>query len=227
MGTTEPRGRGGRPRRHDPADPRHHRALRVRVPLQLVLPGDPAPVRRGDGPHARRVAGAGPPAPDPDPAEGARAASGGGGPGVHERLVDRLIAERRAQGGAADTTDLLGRMLTGVDRQSGEGLPDGNIRAQCITFLIAGHETTSACCLRDLLPPQEPRRPGEGAGRGRRGAGQLAAPTFEQVHRPTCRQVLDEALRLWPTHPASPDGPSRTRSSGAATPSRRTPRSRC
>ena len=58
-------------------------------------------------------------------------------------LVDGLIAERRAQGAAADTTDLLGRMLTGVDKQSGEGLPDHNIRAQCITFLVAGHETTS------------------------------------------------------------------------------------
>ena len=34
-------------------------------------------------------------------------------------------------------------MLTGVDKQTGEGLPDDNIRAQCITFLIAGHETTS------------------------------------------------------------------------------------
>ena len=58
-------------------------------------------------------------------------------------LVDQLIAERRAQGEEADTTDLLGRMLTGVDKQSGEGLPDENIRAQCITFLVAGHETTS------------------------------------------------------------------------------------
>ena len=34
-------------------------------------------------------------------------------------------------------------MLTGVDKQTGERLPDENIRAQCITFLIAGHETTS------------------------------------------------------------------------------------
>ena len=34
-------------------------------------------------------------------------------------------------------------MLTGVDKQTGEKLPDRNIRAQCITFLIAGHETTS------------------------------------------------------------------------------------
>src|SRR4051794_33242581 len=45
-------------------------------------------------------------------------------------LVDRIIAERRAQGDAGDTTDLLGRMLTGVDKQSGERLPDRNIRAQ-------------------------------------------------------------------------------------------------
>ena len=34
-------------------------------------------------------------------------------------------------------------MLTGVDRQSGEPLDETNIIAQCITFLIAGHETTS------------------------------------------------------------------------------------
>ena len=34
-------------------------------------------------------------------------------------------------------------MLTGVDSQSGEPLDDENIRAQCITFLVAGHETTS------------------------------------------------------------------------------------
>lgn len=58
-------------------------------------------------------------------------------------LVDKLIADRRAQGVEGETRDLLGRMLNGVDRESGEGLPDENIRAQCITFLVAGHETTS------------------------------------------------------------------------------------
>src|SRR3712207_1951429 len=57
-------------------------------------------------------------------------------------VVARIVAERRAQGEAADTTDLLGRMLTGVDRE-GQHLPDANIRAQCVTFLVAGHETTS------------------------------------------------------------------------------------
>jgi cytochrome P450 / NADPH-cytochrome P450 reductase len=58
-------------------------------------------------------------------------------------LVDDLIRKRRAMGEAADNTDLLGWMITGVDRQTGLTLPDENIRAQCLTFLIAGHETTS------------------------------------------------------------------------------------
>ena len=34
-------------------------------------------------------------------------------------------------------------MLSGVDRKTGERLDDLNIRYQVITFLIAGHETTS------------------------------------------------------------------------------------
>ena len=34
-------------------------------------------------------------------------------------------------------------MLTGVDGRTGERLDDVNIRYQIITFLIAGHETTS------------------------------------------------------------------------------------
>jgi cytochrome P450/NADPH-cytochrome P450 reductase len=118
-------------------------------------------------------------------------------------LVDQIIAERRAQGDAADTTDLLGRMLTGVDRQSGERLPDENIRAQCITFLVAGHETTSG--LLSFATYYLIKNP-DVAARARAEVdevlGTTAAPTFEQVQRLTyVRQVLDEALRLWPTAP--------------------------
>ena len=118
-------------------------------------------------------------------------------------LVDRLIAERRAQGDAGDTTDLLGRMLTGVDRQTGERLPDSNIRAQCITFLIAGHETTSGLlsfALYYLL--KNPAFLERARAEVDEVLGDTASPTFEQVHRLTyVRQVLDESLRLWPTAP--------------------------
>ncbi len=59
-------------------------------------------------------------------------------------MVDRLIKDRKELGEhAADKKDLLGFMLTGVDEESGERLDDTNIRYQIITFLIAGHETTS------------------------------------------------------------------------------------
>jgi cytochrome P450/NADPH-cytochrome P450 reductase len=119
-------------------------------------------------------------------------------------LVDRVIAERRAQGDAADNTDLLGRMLTGVDKASGEGLPDHNIRAQCITFLVAGHETTSGLlsfAIYYLL-----KNPGY-LERARAEAdevlGTTAQPTFDQVQRLRyLRQVLLETLRLRPTVPA-------------------------
>jgi cytochrome P450 / NADPH-cytochrome P450 reductase len=118
-------------------------------------------------------------------------------------LVDRLIDERRAQGAAGDTTDLLGRMLSGIDKQSGEGLPDVNIRAQCITFLIAGHETTSGLLsfaiyylMKHPAVLQRARAEVDSV------LGTTAEPTFEQIQRLRyVRQVLDETLRLWPTAP--------------------------
>ena len=118
-------------------------------------------------------------------------------------LVDRIIAERRAEGDAAESSDLLGRMLTGVDKQTGEGLPDENIRAQCITFLVAGHETTSGLlsfAIYFLL--KNPDVLARARTEVDSVLGTTAAPTFEQVHRLTyIRQILDEALRLWPTAP--------------------------
>ncbi|MGY1760679.1 bifunctional cytochrome P450/NADPH--P450 reductase [Geodermatophilus sp. SYSU D00779] len=117
-------------------------------------------------------------------------------------LVDRLVAERRAQGDAADTTDLLGRMLTGVDR-NGERLPDRNIRAQCITFLVAGHETTSGLLSFALYYlAANPRFAQRARAEVDEVLGRTSQPTFEQVHRLRyVRQVLDESLRLWPTAP--------------------------
>jgi cytochrome P450/NADPH-cytochrome P450 reductase len=118
-------------------------------------------------------------------------------------LVDDLIRKRRAQGERADNTDLLGRMLTGVDKETGETLPDENIRAQCITFLIAGHETTSGLlsfALYYLMKnPDVMARAREEVDNV---LGSTAEPTFDQVNRLRyIRQILDETLRLWPTAP--------------------------
>ncbi|OCH86408.1 bifunctional P-450/NADPH-P450 reductase [Obba rivulosa] len=56
-------------------------------------------------------------------------------------LVDEIIQDRKAH--PVDKNDLLNVMLNGVDKETGKKLPDENIKQNLLTFLIAGHETTS------------------------------------------------------------------------------------
>ncbi|MFF7190313.1 bifunctional cytochrome P450/NADPH--P450 reductase [Streptomyces sp. NPDC008222] len=57
-------------------------------------------------------------------------------------LVESVIKERR-QGRSSGEEDLLGLMLQATDPETGRPLDDANVRDQVVTFLIAGHETTS------------------------------------------------------------------------------------
>ncbi|MFD5065202.1 cytochrome P450, partial [Streptomyces sp. NPDC058394] len=57
-------------------------------------------------------------------------------------LVESVIKERR-QGKSSSEDDLLGLMLQATDPETGKLLDDENVRDQVVTFLIAGHETTS------------------------------------------------------------------------------------
>ncbi len=117
-------------------------------------------------------------------------------------MMQKLIDDRRREGDRADNTDLLGVMLTGTDR-NGERLPDDNIVAQCMTFLVAGHETTSGLlsfAIYFLIKNPEVMRRAQAE--VDEVLGTTAAPTFQQIHRLTfVRQVLEETLRLWPTAP--------------------------
>ena len=58
-------------------------------------------------------------------------------------LCDQIVQDRK-QHPQPDAKDLLNTMLNGVDRETGMRLSDENIRYQMATFLVAGHETTSA-----------------------------------------------------------------------------------
>ncbi|KAK6444461.1 cytochrome P450 / NADPH-cytochrome P450 reductase [Trichoderma asperellum] len=57
-------------------------------------------------------------------------------------LCRKIIQERKQQKGS-EYHDLLGALLEGRDRDTGEGLSDDSIIDNMITFLIAGHETTA------------------------------------------------------------------------------------
>ena len=120
--------------------------------------------------------------------------------------VDRIIAERKASEDQPEKKDLLSYMLTGADKETGEGLDDVNIRYQIITFLIAGHETTSGLLsftLYYLLNKPEVLAKAYDEVDSVLGGDLSRAPTYEQVKQLRyVSQVLKESLRLWPTAPA-------------------------
>lgn len=57
------------------------------------------------------------------------------------KLCDEIVRQRREHPKNID--DLLNRMINGKDEATGYQLSNENIRYQMVTFLIAGHETTS------------------------------------------------------------------------------------
>ncbi|MGW2371065.1 bifunctional cytochrome P450/NADPH--P450 reductase [Kitasatospora sp. NPDC001683] len=121
-------------------------------------------------------------------------------------VVDEVIAARVASGAeTGPAEDLLGLMLGAVHPVDGTRLDIENIRNQVITFLIAGHETTSGAlsfALHYLAKhPAELRRVQQEVD-ALWGDQADPDPSYEDVGRLRhTRQVLNEALRLWPTAP--------------------------
>lgn len=58
-----------------------------------------------------------------------------------ERVIQRMIADRRANG-YAGRTDFLSRLMLARD-EDGEGMSDVQLRDETLTLLLAGHETTA------------------------------------------------------------------------------------
>ncbi|GBF07341.1 putative bifunctional P-450/NADPH-P450 reductase1, cypD [Deinococcus aerius] len=116
-------------------------------------------------------------------------------------LVDEVIRERREHGGGGD--DLLGLMLNATDPETGGRLSDENIRYQVMTFLIAGHETTSGLLAFTLyLLLRHPHVLAQAYAEVDRLLPGNAVPTYDTVMKlDVIPRILDEALRFWSTIP--------------------------
>ncbi|GII04154.1 bifunctional cytochrome P450/NADPH--P450 reductase [Planobispora takensis] len=118
-------------------------------------------------------------------------------------LVDDVIRRRRAAGDTS-TGDLLGLMLGAADPRTGRRLPDENIRNQVLTFLIAGHETTSGLlsfALYNLL--RNPHVLARAYAEVDRLLPGDAAPSYETIMKlDVIPRVLEETLRIWSPIPA-------------------------
>jgi cytochrome P450 len=112
-------------------------------------------------------------------------------------VVDELIARRKASG--ADGDDLLSRLLSARDADSGEAMNEQQVRDEALIFLLAGHETTSTALTftLDLLgrhPDEQERVHAELA---RTLGGRL--PSADDAHGlARTAMVVKEAMRLYP-----------------------------
>ncbi|MQS16969.1 cytochrome P450 [Streptomyces kaniharaensis] len=120
-------------------------------------------------------------------------------------VVDEVIATRAGSPEPGPAEDLLGLMLGAVHPGDGTRLDAENIRNQVITFLIAGHETTSGAlsfALYYLTKHPAVLRQVQREVDALWGDQADPEPSYEDVGRLRyTRQVLNEALRLWPTAP--------------------------
>ncbi|MFE2069782.1 bifunctional cytochrome P450/NADPH--P450 reductase [Streptomyces sp. NPDC059467] len=118
------------------------------------------------------------------------------------QVVDDVIASRTGTD-QSEAEDLLGLMLSARHPEDGTTLDRANIRNQVITFLIAGHETTSGAmsfALYYLAKHPTALQLVQREVDALWGDTPDPEPTYDEVGRLTyTRQVLNEALRLWPT----------------------------
>ncbi|NGN65255.1 cytochrome P450 [Streptomyces sp. A7024] len=117
-------------------------------------------------------------------------------------VVDEVIRERLASGDTR-TDDLLGLMLGTAQEATGERLDATNIRRQIITFLVAGHETTSGALSFALYYlSRNPEALARAQAEVDQVWGSTGDPAYGQVSKLRyVRRALNESLRLWPTAP--------------------------
>ncbi|MBE7197860.1 MAG: cytochrome P450, partial [Parafilimonas terrae] len=119
-----------------------------------------------------------------------------------EEAVDSMLARRRAalaRDPDGAPPDLLTLLLRATDPETGTSLSDVEIKANLVTFIIAGHETTSNAltfALYLLSQDSEARDRAEAEVDRAMPDGRLPQGYAEAL--PFTRAVIDEAMRLYP-----------------------------
>jgi cytochrome P450 len=118
------------------------------------------------------------------------------------RLVSGLLARRRAQ--AEEHFDYIAMLMSARDKETGRGMSERELIDEVLTLVVAGHETTASALnwtwyLLSQHPKVEARLHEELDAAVAADAEAPAAPGPAWVERlGYARQVVDEALRLYP-----------------------------
>ena len=115
-----------------------------------------------------------------------------------KRAADLAIDQRRTKGkdGVPDLLDLL---LAGEDPKSGRKMTVAELRDNLLTSIVAGHETTALTLSWALyLCAFDPAVQSAARAEAQAALGDRAATVADLPALPLIRQIVDEALRLYP-----------------------------
>lgn len=124
---------------------------------------------------------------------------------VHS-FIREVISRRRNEPESSWPEDLLSKLMSARDEETGDSMADILIRDECLGIFVAGHETTARTLaflwyMLDQNPQVAERLQSELDGVFSRDQ----VPTLEDLRRlPYLIQVIKEVLRLYPPAPAFP-----------------------
>jgi cytochrome P450 len=114
-----------------------------------------------------------------------------------DRIVYGLIERRRASG--ETRADLLGLLLAARDEDSGEGMPERQVRDEIVTLMLAGHETSAVSLAWTFhLLAQHPDIEAMLVDELTRELGGRPALAADLPRLPFLKQVVQESMRLYP-----------------------------
>ena len=115
-----------------------------------------------------------------------------------DATIYRMIADRRASG--RDHGDLLSMLMAATDTEGdGSGMSDEQLRDECLTIFLAGHETTAnALTWTWYLLSEHPEAEAKLHEEVDRVLGDRAATAADLAQLPYTRMVLSESMRLYP-----------------------------
>src|SRR5262245_14268450 len=117
------------------------------------------------------------------------------------REMDRILAARRAK--PASRPDLLDLLLAARDAETGRHMSNAELLTNLLTFINAGHETTAVALTWTLwLIARDAAVQEQLADEVRTVAGEAAIQPGHIEGLVLCRQVMQEAMRLYPPVPA-------------------------
>jgi cytochrome P450 len=114
-----------------------------------------------------------------------------------DEVIYKIIDERRASG--EDTGDLLSMLLLAQDEETGGAMSNEQIRNECLTLFLAGHETTSnALTWTFYLLSQNPEQEAKFHHELDEVLGNKTLTPEDYPRLKFTEQILAESMRLYP-----------------------------